>query len=78
MSDTREIQDEISLLLHFDLHSLQEGVKVHSTADLAVVAAAQRLFAKGLTSQVDGGYLTSLGISAAEHAQNLMQILSTE
>jgi len=36
------------------------------------------LHAKGLTSQPDGGYLTSLGRDAAEHAQSLLTILSGE
>ena len=40
-----------------------------------IVAAAQRLFDKGLIDQADGGYLTSLGLDAAEHVQNVLQIL---
>ncbi|MET0950010.1 MAG: TIGR02647 family protein, partial [Pseudomonas sp.] len=40
------------------------------------IAAAQRLFEKGLTTQVDGGYLTSLGLEAAQHAQSLLTILN--
>jgi len=33
------------------------------------------LHAKGLIDQPDGGYLTSLGLDAAEHAQVLLNIL---
>ncbi|RMM02085.1 hypothetical protein APX70_07182, partial [Pseudomonas syringae pv. maculicola] len=29
-----------------------------------------------LTTQVDGGYLTSLGLESAQHAQSLLTILS--
>jgi uncharacterized protein (TIGR02647 family) len=32
-------------------------------------------YEKGLTTQVDGGYLTSLGQEAAKHAQSLLTIL---
>jgi len=34
------------------------------------------LHAKGLITQADGGYLTSLGRDAAEQAQTLLTILS--
>jgi len=71
-----EIIDELNLLSRFNLHTTQEGVKIHSSADPRVIAAARRLFDKGLTSQEDGGYLTPLGRTAAEHAQNLLQIIN--
>ena len=70
-----ELVEEINLLTRFDLDTSQAGIKVHSTADADVVEATQRLFNKGLVSQVDGGYLTPLGRTAAEHAQDLLQIL---
>ena len=41
------------------------------------MAAAERLHAKGLLTQPDGGYLTSLGLDAAEHSQTLLTILRT-
>ncbi|OPX55574.1 TIGR02647 family protein [Oceanospirillum multiglobuliferum] len=69
---------EMNILLQFNLSSMQEGIKVHSGADAELVAATQRLFDKGLITLHDGGYLTSLGLKAAEHAQALKQILSTE
>ncbi|MAD00937.1 MULTISPECIES: TIGR02647 family protein [Pseudomonas] len=69
---------EINLLCQFNLGNSQEGLKIHShEADPATVAASERLFAKGLTTQPDGGYLTSLGLDAAEHAQTLLTILRT-
>ena len=46
------------------------------TADAEVIAAVQRLHAKGLITQIDGGYLTSLGRDAAEHAQTTLGLLT--
>ena len=51
----------------FDLASTLEGIKIHKSADDSVIAAAARLHEKGFVTQVDGGYLTSLGTEAAEH-----------
>lgn len=68
--------EEIKLLNQFNLDSMSVGIKVHATqAPEAVVAAAQRLFNKGLTDQVDGGYLTQRGIEAATHAHSLLKLL---
>lgn len=70
-----ELVDELNILAQFNLETTQAGVKVHSSAAPAVIAAAQRLFDKGITTQSDGGYLTELGRTAAEHAQSLLQIM---
>ncbi len=70
-----QIIDELNVLALFNLDTDLEGIKVHSSAGPDKVAAAQRLYDKGLTTQIDGGYLTSLGRTAAEHAQGLLQIL---
>ena len=70
-----QLMDELNLLARFNLASTQQGLKIHSSAEPPVIAAAQRLFDKGLLSQADGGYLTSLGNTAAEHAQKLLHIL---
>ncbi len=75
MSYTPDLIEELEILSLFNLASTQEGIKVHHTAGDKVVAAAQRLHDKGLITQVDGGYLTSLGLDAAEHAQSLLLIL---
>lgn len=66
---------EIRLLSLFNLATHQEGLKVHANAEPSMVEAAQRLFDKGLISRDDGGYLTDLGIEAAEHAEKLLTIL---
>ena len=67
--------NEIHCLNLFDLNNTQEGLKVHHTAKPESIAAMKRLHAKGLVSQEDGGYLTSLGQEAAEFAQSLLSIL---
>jgi uncharacterized protein (TIGR02647 family) len=76
MSYTPELVAELEILVLFNLGNTLEGLKVHHVAAPQAIAAAQRLFEKGLTTQVDGGYLTSLGLEAAEHAQSLLTILN--
>lgn len=76
MSYTPELVAELEILALFNLDNTLEGLKVHQDAGHAAIAAARRLHAKGLTTQPDGGYLTSLGRDAAEHAQALLTILS--
>lgn len=66
---------EMKLLALYNLASMQEGLKVHHSAGELAVAAAQRLHAKGLVTQADGGYLTDLGVEAAEHLQAALTIL---
>ena len=78
MAYTAELIAEAELLALFNLDNTQEGLKVHHSAAPATVAAAQRLHAKGLISQADGGYLTSLGRDAAQNVQTLLTILSVK
>jgi uncharacterized protein (TIGR02647 family) len=75
MPYSNDVIEEMNVLALYNLDTGLEGIKVHSSAGESKVAAAQRLFEKGLTSQVDGGYLTSVGRTAAEHVQGLLQIL---
>ena len=77
MSYTPELVDEVNLLALYNISSTQEGIKVHKAAGDAAIAAAERLHTKGLVTQVDGGYLTNLGIEAAGHAQALLTILTS-
>lgn len=76
MSFTPELVAELEILSLFNLGNTQEGLKVHHVAAPSAIAAARRLHDKGLTTQIDGGYLTSLGLEAAEHAQSLLTILA--
>ena len=77
MPFTPDLVDELNTLVRFDLASTQHGIKIHKTADPAVIAATRRLHAKGLLTQADGGYLASLGRDAAEHVQAALTILSS-
>ena len=76
MAYTSQLTDELNILARYNLHTTQAGLKIHSSAEAEVIAASQRLFDKGLISQVDGGYLTELGRIAAEHTQKLLQIMN--
>jgi len=70
-----DLVHELSLLAQYDVSDSQTGLKVHHDAAAETVAAAQRLFDKGLVSQHDGGYLTKLGFEAAEHLASVQRIL---
>lgn len=76
MHFSKEQIAEIEILICYNLESIHQGIKVHSNADKVKIAAVQRLFEKGLVTQADGGYLTDLGINAAEHAQSLILLLA--
>lgn len=77
MPYTPELVDELNMLVRYNLSTTQEGIKVHKKeAAPAIVAATKRLFDKGLVTQEDGGYLTSLGHEAAEQAQMLLGLLN--
>ncbi len=69
---------EMHVLAKFNLDTNLEGIKVHSSADPEIVEATRRLFEKGLVTQQDGGYLTSLGRIASGHTQDLLRILDVE
>ncbi|MDP1680245.1 MAG: TIGR02647 family protein [Burkholderiales bacterium] len=72
---TPDLVAELEILARYDLSTIGEGIKVHKTAEPSVIAATQRLFDKGLISLTDGGYLTHLGLGAAEHVQALITVL---
>lgn len=76
MSLNADLLDEIRVLNLYNQNNSQQGIKIHSDADPAIVAAAGRLFDKGIITLADGGYLTTLGQEAAEHAQALITMLN--
>ena len=76
MPYTQDIVDEINILVRYNLSTTQEGIKVHKTAAPECIEATKRLFAKGLVTQEDGGYLTNLGHEAAEQAQTVLSLLN--
>jgi uncharacterized protein (TIGR02647 family) len=71
-----ELVEELNMILRFDPLSLQEGLKVHSSARPEVIEATRRLHQKGLITLADGGYLTDLGHELADHAQSILRILN--
>lgn len=75
MTYTQDIVEELNILVRYNLTTMQEGIKVHKNADSTIIEATRRLFNKGLITQEDGGYLTSLGREAAEQAQAVLDIL---
>lgn len=75
MPYTQDIVEELNILVRYNLSTTQEGIKVHKTATPETIAAAHRLFEKGLVSQDDGGYLTNLGLETAKQAQAVLDIL---
>lgn len=74
---TVDMLDEMNILMMFDLTTTQVGIKVHSDAAPDAIAAAQRLYNKGLLTQPDGGYLTTLGYETAQHVQGTALILQS-
>lgn len=67
---------EMDVLIRYNLESTQQGIKVHRNANPEVIEAVKRLHEKGMITQVDGGYLTDMGQTAAEHAQTLLLMLA--
>ena len=76
MPYTQDLVDEINILVRYNLSTTQEGIKVHKTAAPESLAATTRIYNKGLVTQEDGGYLTSLGHEAAEQAQAVLNLLN--
>ena len=72
---SQEFLEELELLNLYNLDSHQGGLKIHHDADPVRIESAKRLFAKHIITLEDGGYLTPLGIQAAEHTQALITML---
>lgn len=70
-----ELTEELNLILRFPRDSLMQGLKIHHDASQAIVDAAARLYAKGVITQPDGGYLTDLGLDIADHARRIQDAL---
>ncbi|MBT3710489.1 MAG: TIGR02647 family protein [Gammaproteobacteria bacterium] len=76
MPYSADLIEEVNILARFNLSTTQEGIKIHSNAEQSTIDATQRLYDKGLITQPDGGYLTPLGHTAAEHIQGALTILT--
>jgi uncharacterized protein (TIGR02647 family) len=73
---TSDMVAELNLILKFPNRSLMQGLKIHHDAEPVIVAAAKRLFDKGIVTLPDGGYLTDLGHDLFEHAQVVKMALT--
>ncbi len=71
-----EQMHELDILIKYNLESSLTGLKVHKTANPEMIEAVKRLHQKGMITQLDGGYLTDMGRTAAEHAQTLLLMLA--
>ncbi len=78
MTLTPVLLEELELLNMFNLGTTQQGLKIHHDAAAGKIAAGKRLFAKGMITQADGGYLTPLGQQVAEQAQALVTLLGSD
>lgn len=72
------IVDELNVLMKFDRHTMQQGIKVHHDADASVIEATERLHSKGMITQIDGGYLTDRGVEVAKLANSLVDVLEVK
>ena len=76
MPFTSDLVQELNALIRFDLTPASRASKVQERRRRGFIGAVQRLHAKGLITQTDGGYLTSLWRDAAEHAQTTLGLLT--
>ncbi len=77
MSYTPQNLSELKVLMLFNSPTSLEGIKIHKSAAPDLITAAQHLHSGGFITQVDGGYLTQLGIETAEHAHSLFYLLNS-
>ena len=69
-----ELIEELGLLRRFSMGG-PVAMNLHDNPDPAVIAAAGRMFDKGLISAADGGQLTDSGHAAIEHMERLFNLL---
>ncbi len=69
-----ELIAELSLLRRFSRGG-PVAMNLKDNPDPAVAAAAARMFAKGLITEVGGGQLTDAGREAIEHMERLLNLL---
>lgn len=69
-----EVIDELNLLRRFSMGG-PVAMDVQDNPDPAVIAAAARMFAKGLITAADGGQLSDTGHEAVEHMERLLNLL---
>ena len=68
--------EEMKLLSQFPEESHLEGLKIHNKASKETIDAAKSLYNKGMTSQIDGGYLTDSGRELVEKLHSVLDALN--
>lgn len=72
-----ELIEELNLLMRYRITSTPGGgIKIGEAAEPTVIAAAKRLFHKGLIERTDGGVLTDDGKQAVDSLSLLLGQLS--
>ncbi len=69
-----ELIDELGLLKRFSMGG-PVAMNLHDNPDPAIIAAAERMFEKGLITAADGGQLTDSGRAAIEYMESLFNLL---
>ena len=75
MNLNHELIEELTLLKRFSMGG-RTAMDLQENPDPAIIAAAQRMFAKGLITEADGGNLTDSGRQAVDHMNALLNLLS--
>tara|TARA_R110002096_G_scaffold370918_2_gene564392 strand:- start:46 stop:291 length:246 start_codon:yes stop_codon:yes gene_type:complete len=70
-----DIIEELGLLKRFSMGG-PLAMDLSDSPDEDIVAAAERMFEKGLITQADGGELTDAGREAIEHMDRLFNLLT--
>jgi uncharacterized protein (TIGR02647 family) len=74
MHINRELVEELSLLRRFSRGG-PVAMDVPASSDPAMIAAAARMFEKGLINSAQGGKLTVTGQQAIDHLERLFNLL---
>jgi len=71
-----ELVAELNLLMRYRMTSTPAGgIEIGQAADAATIAAAMRLFNKGLIERTDGGELTDKGRETVDSLSRLLSLL---
>ncbi len=71
-----ELVEELNLLSRYRMNPSAVDIEIGQAAEPGIIAAAQRLYEKGMIDRADGGALTDSGREALEHMTRLFDQLS--